>query len=109
MSAYAGSFVVSRGEDVQLDFTYNPVPSGGISGYTLQWRMSVAPGVTPALTKSATVVSASAGTFKVNLLAADTASLTPGVYMWEAWRTDSGSVGRVSWGLVELLREIAAS
>lgn len=79
---------IYRGEAVELGFTMNPVVN--ITGWNLEMTIEDAPAA-KRTTVGAEIVSGVAGTFKVELDAADTAALAPRKYQYDVWRTDSGS------------------
>jgi hypothetical protein len=91
------------GEDVTLALTMSPIVD--ISGWTITF--TVARDVnTPSpklITKTASIVSGPAGTFSVAMQAVDTSAIVPGVYQWDAWRTDTGSNRRLGYGTFTLL------
>ena len=74
---------IYQGEDVTLDFTMNPVID--ITGWTL--LLTVKGG----FTAGGSVVSGPLGTFTVALTDDNTDSLIPRKYLYDVWRTDSGS------------------
>lgn len=88
---------VYQGEDVDLNFTMNPVED--ISGWTIEFRTS---GLYSNITKQAAIVNGQSGQFKVSLLAADTSQEPPGEYSYIVWRTDSGSARVIAVGKFSL-------
>lgn len=93
----------SRGEDVLLTFTEQPVPTN-ISGWTISFRIKVAlTDVSSLLTIAGTVTDGPNGVYTIAISAAnDTATLTAGQYFHAVVRTDPGSVSLLSQGPVLL-------
>lgn len=80
---------VYRGEDVTFNFTMNPAED--ITGWNITFTLAKESNSrTKLLTKTCALVIPANGTFKVDLLAAET-DISPGTYFWDAWRMDSGS------------------
>lgn len=88
-----------RCEAVQLNFTMTPTTD--ITGWTISFCLKATPTDAAILTVAGSVVSAAAGTFKVNL---SKANLTQpaGVYVYDVQRTDSGSEAVLSIGAFNL-------
>jgi len=80
---------IFRGEDVELDFTLDPVEN--VSGWTMILSVARREGAAPLIEKTLTIVSAAAATFTQSLEAADSADLDVGSYRWSVWRTNTGS------------------
>jgi hypothetical protein len=89
-------FVAHVNTDKELDFTFDPVVN--ITSWAISWKLAKYKGGTVLITKSATVVSGAAGTFKVVIDKADWDDFAEGRYVWEAYRSDSGSEDVVSEG-----------
>lgn len=98
-------FTAHVNTDKELDFTFDPVVT--ITAWTITWKLAKYKGGTVLLSKTATVVSGSGGTFKVNILKADWSAFTEGKYVWEAYRSDSGSEDVVSDGTCYLYARVA--
>lgn len=86
---------IYRGEDITLNFTQYTTDTGStaedITGWTLVFNVAREENsATKLITKSGTILVAASGTFRVTLLAADTADIQPARYYWDVWRTDSG-------------------
>jgi hypothetical protein len=78
-----------QGEDITLTFTLSPPQD--ITGWNIVWKLANRLGNAILLTKSATLLVASSGTFKVRIDSADTVALATGLYCWECWREDAGA------------------
>jgi hypothetical protein len=100
--ALTGSLVMSiaqnlsclAGEAVVLTVTMDTPPAGGISGWALAFYLKQKyPDLAALVTKTGgsgiTVTDAVNGVFTVTLATADT-DQTPGNYVYDVWRTDSG-------------------
>lgn len=93
---------VYRGSDVTLNFTMTPLTD--ITGWTMSFRLKVNQGdPTALLTINASITTAAAGTFAVAITAAQTTTLPAGQYMWDVWRTDSGSANPLALGPMTVL------
>jgi hypothetical protein len=110
MMATVTDIPIGRGEDITLNFTVwtNPPTNTiaqDITGWTLITFTVAADGnVTPKLiTKSCTILVAASGTFKAVLLAADSEVLSPGAYVWDVWRMDSGFKRLLGYGTFRVL------
>ena len=98
---------VYQGEDAILAFTMDPVPGGGIGGWT--FRLDVR-NVTVVLSKSpAAIVGAPTGDFSFTLLPAETALLRPGLLDYEVRRTDTGENRVVASGSFSVLKRMGTS
>ena len=86
---------VYRCETVQLNFTMTPTTD--ITGWTTSFCLKATPGDAALLTVPGAIVSAGAGTFKVNLSKTNL-TLPAGVYVYDVQRTDSGSEAVLSIG-----------
>lgn len=84
--------------DKRLTFTFDPVPSGGISGWTMKWAMSDELGGDDLILKTGTVSNATTGVFYFDLAVADWAGISAGGYYWECYRDDSGLKDVVAYG-----------
>ena len=93
-----------RGEDIILDFTMTPPLD--ITGWTLSFKVANTLGGTVQFTKSATIVDAPQGKFRVTIASADTASLAVGRYVWDCRRTDAGNRATVADGSIDLRQEV---
>jgi hypothetical protein len=100
--ALTGSLTVSvaqnlsclAGEAVVITVTMDTPPAGGISGWALAFYLKKAYADLAALVTRTSgagiaVVDATAGVFTITLATADT-DQTPGNYVYDVWRTDSG-------------------
>lgn len=87
------------GDDFQLDFTLDDdaIPEGGIAAWAITFRVASAAGVLLA-SAAATITSGPGGRFRVALASAVTLGAAPGVYRWEARRTDAGSRDTLAFG-----------
>ena len=87
-----------RGQDSLLQFTMDPVPPGGIAGWTIAFTVAKGPDSYDKLfTVAATVTDGPLGKFDVVLPAA-TLDVRPGTYFHDATRTDTGNVRVLSYG-----------
>ena len=100
-----------RGEDVKLNFSPTVTPSSSIATWGLTFSIAV-PGSLPLLELTTTagditIVSGTDGTFKVTISRARTATLTASSpYVWDVWRTDTGSYERLAGGQLLALRPV---
>jgi hypothetical protein len=94
-----------RGEDIALTFTLSPLQD--ITGWTIVWKLADRSG-SVILTKSATLVVAVTGTFKVTIDSADTAALSMGLYLWDCRREDVGAKATLADGYLFLRQEVTA-
>lgn len=78
---------IYRGEDVELDFTMDPVAD--ISGWTILFTVEGSVPTPKVLAKTATIEDGPNGVFRVALTDDDT-DIDPGSYKYDAWRTDAG-------------------
>ncbi len=88
-----------RGVDATITVTMRPAES--ISGWTFILTIRDTPEsllTTIYSTTSITTVSSSSGIFTFAIPAATTAALTPGLYAYDIWRTNSGSLDRLAYG-----------
>jgi hypothetical protein len=98
---------MARGEAKAPTFTPDIIPQGGIAGWTIEfygWALTDAYSTVSEITKAGVVLDPVAATWEVTLLAADTKTMTPGMWGWEAWRIDSGSESLLASGQFELLK-----
>lgn len=79
--------IVYKGEDVDLEFTMNPVVD--ITGWTINFNVLGADG-RPVAARAAVLTDAANGVFTVSLLDDDLDALRAGTYRYDAWRTDPG-------------------
>ena len=79
------TIIVYRGEDVDLDFTMNPVVD--ISGWTIVFTVELP---TP-ITVACSITDGPSGTFQATIADTNLDALRAGVYQYDAWRTDSGT------------------
>ena len=94
-----------RGEDVLLGFDIDEDISGWGLSLTISDQTSDA---TPSLTVAGTITDAATGLCQAPLTAAQTASLTQPVYVWELARTNSGAVAVLAYGTLTVLPRVAA-
>jgi hypothetical protein len=93
-----------RGEDVLLTVTMTPTTD--ITGWTLTFTMKQYFGDAAALiTKSGSITSAVGGIFTITINSADTATLDPGSYQYDIWRTNTGYATVLTQGILKLLPE----
>lgn len=85
-----------RGEDITYTFTMNPVED--ITAWTIAFTARrLMTDATALFTIAGSVTDASGGVFTIPLSAANT-SQAPGQYVYDIWRTDSGSATPLSIG-----------
>lgn len=84
------NITVYRGEDILLDCTMNPVPVGGIAGWTIVCYVRQFQDVasTLILQKSGTVTDGPSGKFTVTIPSLDLVKI-PDKYYYDIWRTDT--------------------
>lgn len=81
------------GEDQGIDWpVYAPDDKTlvNISGWTIEFRMSLGKGGTSMLTKAASIPDPTAGLCRVFFSETDTAALAPRKYFYELWRLNAG-------------------
>lgn len=104
------NFTWFRGEDITLHFAM--IPATDITGWSLTFTVKNKLGGTTQFTKDnggtggLALVSAKAGTFKVTIAKADTQGLTPGGFVYDVKRTDSGSNAILANGTITLRQEV---
>lgn len=95
---------ISRGEDIQLDFTISPVEN--ITGWNMQFTLSkYKNSVLKTLEIACSIVSGPAGTFKAILLSAQT-DIEPGKYYWDVFRVDGGSKKKLGYGEFTIIKDV---
>src|SRR4051794_1726099 len=77
-----------QGEDLLLTFTMTPPTD--ISGWTLSSTVKDKLGGTTQFTPTYAITDAGRGVFTLTWTRAQTSALTPGDYVWDVRRTDSG-------------------
>jgi hypothetical protein len=80
---------IFQGEDVSLNFTLTP--PADITGWTIVSTIKDKLGGTTQFTPVVTITDAGRGKFKAALPRANTSSLSPGDFVWDVRRTDSGN------------------
>lgn len=103
MAIGTDTITIYRGEDLTLAFTH----SGAITGWTITFNVKLGPSTR--LTKSASIVDGSAGTYSVALTDADTDTLTAGTYPYDVWRTTAGSERLLAQGqfvVIDVVRSV---
>lgn len=90
---------VYRGTDVTIQFTMSPVED--ISGWTLTFTVTGSRGAL--FSKTCALTDPANGKFSADVASADTKRLAPGMYSYDAWRTDEGSQRVVAIGPFEVL------
>lgn len=100
--ARESTLLVYRGEDVAIPFVAYTADTGttaeDITGWTLVFTVSEAKdSPSKLIQKTCSHVSDAAGTFAATLLNADT-DIRPGLYFWDVYRTDSGSMRCIGFG-----------
>jgi hypothetical protein len=100
-----GDWRIFRGEDVALDFTLDP--PADCTGWAVTFVLTGRHGRAAVLTRPGVVVTGPAGKFRVTVSSADTASLDPGLYVWDCRRTDQGGRYTLAHGYAFLQRELA--
>lgn len=102
-------FAANAGEDLVLTFTMNPLPSGGIAGWTL--LCTVKSSLTGAVltTSAGTVTDGPNGKFQVTLTRTQTGTtLGVGTWFYDVWRTDSGLQAQLAYGNLTLNQPVRA-
>lgn len=90
-------FEWDRGEDILITFTHTA--GVDITGWTILFRVKLSCSAPTLLTNVATITDGPGGIFTVAITAAqNTATLTAGMYVHAAVRTDSGSIAVLSEG-----------
>ena len=96
------NFTLTAGEDVTLTMTARSATGAilDLTGATISWRMVYVRSLQIVLTKTGSVVSASAGTFSVLLTDDDTDGLMDGHYTYDAFVTISGTTTNAAQGTI---------
>lgn len=95
--ARRNNLLVFRGEDALLSFTQDPVED--ITGWTIVLTVKrYLTDVAPLFTANATLTSPLTGQYTAAMSAAQTGALTPGPYLYEVTRVNTGSVAVLSIG-----------
>jgi len=109
-TAVSGNFSIYRGEDVTVTDTMSPATN--ITGWSLAFTVRKNYGdPNPALIAKTvgagiTITNATNGVFTIAIARADTASLTPGVYVYDVQRTDAGNETVLTIGYLTILPEV---
>ena len=85
-----------QGEDVTLNFTM--VPPTDITGWTITSTVKDKLGGTVQFNPTVTIVDSGRGKYKASWPRANTSTLSPGDYVWDTRRTDSGANTLLSHG-----------
>jgi hypothetical protein len=101
----AKNFVINAGEDRTLSMVARDANGDilNLTDATIAWRMSLIAGDTSTVSKTGSVVSASAGTFTVSLTDADT-DIDEGDYAHQALATISGTTTLCARGIVRIMK-----
>lgn len=96
------NFTLTAGEDRTLTMTARSATGAilNLTGATISWRLVPAKSYRISLTKTGSIVSASAGTFSVTLDDTDTTSLDDGHFTYDALVTISGTTTNAARGEV---------
>lgn len=104
------NFSSFRGEDIRLRVTLDPVPTGGISGYTFAFTArtdgSAASASLEKDNSTFTIEDATNGIFYVNIADTDTTGLTVRTYDYDIKRTNSGSEAILVYGEWDLMQDV---
>ena len=114
MAANSAHLEWFRYEDLVIEFDIDPAQD--ILGWTVIYSISLIPGGTQLITKTATIQTAvddnmvtySTGKMFVTVTKANNTTLAAGNYYWELRRTDSGNNRVLAYGTVELILERTA-
>jgi hypothetical protein len=104
------NFIFFRGEDVALNFAM--IPPTDVTGWSMTFTVRNKLAGSTQFTKDnggtggLTIVDAKAGTFKVSIAKGDTSGLTPGGFVYDVKRTDSGSNAILANGTITLRQEV---
>ncbi len=100
---------IAAGEDQSLLWTMQPSPTN-ITGWTLELSVRERFGAPVLITlisgDGLTVVSAVAGTVTCFFASAKTLDMTPGCYVYDMWRTDTGNRHRLTYGTLTLVARV---
>ena len=96
------NFTLTAGEDRTLSMTARDSTGAvlDLTGASISWRMVFVRSQQIALTKTGSVVSASAGTFSVSLTDTDTDGLVDGHYTYDAFVTISTTTTNAAQGTI---------
>jgi hypothetical protein len=83
------NLVIFQGEDVTLNFQMTPAQD--ISGWTLSGTVKPYLGGSASFTFTPTVVDGGRGQFRASWPRGNTSGLSPGDFVWDVRRTDSGA------------------
>lgn len=108
--AARNDLTIYKGESVTLPFrhvtegTTSPID---ITGWTLACTIKKVEGDTAAiLTPTVSMVAPLTGDYAVVLTVAQTGGLEAGIYVYDVWRTDTGSEAPISYGTFTVLRSV---
>jgi hypothetical protein len=93
-----------QGEDIQLNFALTPPTD--ITGWTLTGTVQNKLGGTTAFTFTPSIVDAGRGWFQAGFARAQTSNLSPGDYVWDVRRTDSGKNAVLAHGEITLKQPV---
>ncbi|MDE2102181.1 MAG: hypothetical protein KGL39_33355 [Patescibacteria group bacterium] len=101
------SFSFPRGTDVSLPFS--AVTPTSISGWSLQMNIKVSPAdavdkliLDTGSNAGITITDSTNGNFTVAITAAQTTTLGVGTFVWDVWRTDTGSNDLLATGTMQI-------
>lgn len=112
MSATIANVNIYKGNDWVISFSPNvTVTNTNISGWTLSFNVRLRYSLAIILTKTPVITSAAAGLFTVTGAAADTTGAapplsTPGDYVYDVARTDSGAQDTLAIGTFTVKPEV---
>jgi hypothetical protein len=108
-TATQANFSFYKGEDVTITDTMSPATN--ITGWSLQFTVRKNFGdatalITKTIGSGITVTDLTNGIFKIAVANADTSGLTPGAYVYDVERTDSGNRTVLTTGYLNILPEV---
>lgn len=106
LSAYKGEDYEAKG--VHKASRAPAAPVVNITGWTIVMTVRLLPTTAnpPLLSVNATVVSGTAGTYRIGLTAAQTLALGVGTFHADIWRTDAGAQTEMAVGTLTILQPV---
>ena len=98
-----------KGTDVKLRWTMNPVPDGGIAGWTIKFGMACQKGGSIVLSKTCDIDDADNAVYSASMADADTDNVEAGSYLYETKRMDANNEAILSFGTVELIEPVGVA
>lgn len=98
-----------KGADVRLRWILNPVPAGGIAGWTIKFGMAKTKGGIVLLPKTCTIEDPTAAICYADIADTDTDDLDATTYFYELKRMDAGNEAILAYGSAQLLEVVGVT